>query len=284
MTTYPYIEARRTGGVRGNPSVLVLHTAETDETPTSAEGVARYFASGSGGRAASAHYTVDNDSTVQCVKDNVVAYAAPPLNEAGLHIEMCGRARQSAAEWLDPFSKAMLIRTARLAAEKCVQYGIPAVWLSENDLQRGVKGITTHNLVTITFRKSTHTDPGPNFPKDIFMLSLVTAINELTAPLPAPVNPGPMPLPPTPAPTPQLKRPTLKAGSKVACVKAMQFELHLLSGKPAACDGDFGPATTQAVKDFQRFCHLTDDGVCGPATWDALDTFIALKGGTPVPC
>jgi peptidoglycan hydrolase-like protein with peptidoglycan-binding domain len=35
-------------------------------------------------------------------------------------------------------------------------------------------------------------------------------------------------------------------------------------------DGQYGPATKQAVIDFQNWFGLTADGIAGPLTWTAL--------------
>ena len=42
-------------------------------------------------------------------------------------------------------------------------------------------------------------------------------------------------------------------------------------GKPLVADGDFGPGTVEAVKQFQRDHHLTVDGKAGGATLGALE-------------
>ncbi|MDI3403428.1 peptidoglycan-binding domain-containing protein [Streptomyces cavernicola] len=63
--------------------------------------------------------------------------------------------------------------------------------------------------------------------------------------------------------------PTLQAGARGAEVTALQ---HLLvaGGRSVAVDGEFGPATAQAVKAFQKGEGLAVDGIVGPATWGEL--------------
>jgi hypothetical protein len=54
---------------------------------------------------------------------------------------------------------------------------------------------------------------------------------------------------------------TLKLGSKGEAVKTLQEFLKL------TVDGDFGPKTEKAVRDYQSKNGLTVDGVVGPKTW-----------------
>lgn len=66
--------------------------------------------------------------------------------------------------------------------------------------------------------------------------------------------------------------PTLKSGSKGNRVKAVQA---LLKGYGYGLgiwgvDGDFGAATVEAVKKFQKKNGLTADGIVGAKTWKAL--------------
>lgn len=144
--------------------LVVAHSMEAPEKPDTAEGVANYFAGLPATRKASAHWCFDADSQVRCVRDKDVAYAAPGANHNGLQYEHAGYARQSRRQWTDRYSKRMLKRSARQAAEDCRRYDIPITFRDHRELVDGKRGITTHNAVTNAFKQSTHTDPGPDFP------------------------------------------------------------------------------------------------------------------------
>ena len=82
-----------------------------------------------------------------------------------------------------------------------------------------------------------------------------------------------------PAPEPEpVKKPTIRKGNRNAYVKEMQTMLQDLGYNLGICgvDGDFGTATEAALKAFQKDHDgpdgkaLTIDGICGPATWWAL--------------
>jgi peptidoglycan hydrolase-like protein with peptidoglycan-binding domain len=62
---------------------------------------------------------------------------------------------------------------------------------------------------------------------------------------------------------------TIRYGEQGVNVRALQ-EALLKTGANIAVDGDFGPGTLRAVKDFQRKEGLTPDGVVGPQVADKL--------------
>ncbi|WP_194892037.1 peptidoglycan-binding domain-containing protein [Catenulispora pinisilvae] len=66
-------------------------------------------------------------------------------------------------------------------------------------------------------------------------------------------------------------------GQKSGCVTELQ-ELLNKNGARIAVDGDFGPATLTAVKNYQSGHGLSVDGIVGPATKAALE-----GGSTPPP-
>ena len=63
--------------------------------------------------------------------------------------------------------------------------------------------------------------------------------------------------------------PTIKMGSRGPEVKKLQLILNR-KGYPIVDDGDFGPLTDAAVRDFQTKNSLTPDGIVGPMTWKKL--------------
>ena len=68
--------------------------------------------------------------------------------------------------------------------------------------------------------------------------------------------------------------PVQQVGSKGEDVRCVQ-SLLIHHGHPTVVDGTFGPATKQAVKDFQAASGLTDDGIVGAQTWAALIVTVA---------
>lgn len=104
-------------------------------------------------------------------------YAAPPLNQSFYHIVIPGRASQDRSLWLDEFSRGCIRAVARLIAEFCREFGIPAQRLTPDTLKEGLGGYCGHGDVSKAFRQTDHTDPGPEFPWDI----LADDIAHLTA-------------------------------------------------------------------------------------------------------
>lgn len=76
----------------------------------------------------------------------------------------------------------------------------------------------------------------------------------------------------------ETKNPTLRKGSKGDWVTILQNKLMLLGYQlpKYGADGDFGNETLNAVKQFQKDHKLTQDGVVGQKTWEAID-----KANTP---
>jgi N-acetyl-anhydromuramyl-L-alanine amidase AmpD len=171
----PFIQAKHyTKGrmdVTNPPNVIVLHTMEAPEQPTTAEAVARWFASDSAPMA-SAHYCVDDCSIYQCVLEGDTAWHAKGgnMNKRSIGIELAGYAKQTAEEWHDLYSEKMLDRAAGLVADLCSRYGIPAKFLVGDDIIKGLPGITTHLEITKAYKvPGGHTDPGPHFPMAEFL-------------------------------------------------------------------------------------------------------------------
>jgi N-acetyl-anhydromuramyl-L-alanine amidase AmpD len=157
-----------------NVRVIVMHSMESPEKGDTAEYVSRFFQNPKDKKGnpvkVSAHLCVDSDTIVQCVMDNNVAFAAPGVNNDGIHIEQAGFARQTKAEWLDPFGILMLNLSANAAAQYCLKYNIPVKHLTNAELKTGEKGIVGHVQATAVFKPNKgHTDPGTGFPWDHFM-------------------------------------------------------------------------------------------------------------------
>lgn len=148
-------------------TIVVIHTMEIREHDGAAEACAAWFASPVS--EVSAHYCVDADTTIQCVRDADIAWHARGGNANSIGIELAGFAAQGARDWNDAYSRAVIDRAARLTAKVCARYGIPVRRVRASGLVAGRRGITGHADVSAAFRKSDHWDPGPAFPWGAFL-------------------------------------------------------------------------------------------------------------------
>ena len=80
----------------------------------------------------------------------------------------------------------------------------------------------------------------------------------------------------------------LRLGDSGNAVRVLQYYLayvaQFIDTVPTLqIDGSFGPATEAAVRAFQRTYGLTDDGVVGELTWDALyDAYLGFVSSIPL--
>jgi N-acetyl-anhydromuramyl-L-alanine amidase AmpD len=167
---FPVVKARNFRKVveKRKVRVIVIHSMEAPEKDNTAENVAKFFQTTTS--QVSAHLCIDNNSIVQCVFDNDVAFAAPGVNRDGIQLELAGFAKQTRDEWLDPYSTLVLENAANAAAQYCLKYDIPVKHLTNDELRTGQKGIIGHVQASQVFPPNAgHTDPGKNFPWDHFI-------------------------------------------------------------------------------------------------------------------
>jgi N-acetyl-anhydromuramyl-L-alanine amidase AmpD len=172
--------------------LVVIHTMEAPEKPGTAKAVAQWFASKNAPKA-SAHYSIDDQTTIQCVREQDVAWAAPGTNHNGIQLEHAGYASQTPSQWEDVYSRAVLERSAVLCARICERHHIPVVYVDAEGLLRGDRGVTTHAQVTKAcalaksrnatkspfFKaRTTHTDPGPNFPMTAYLSAVASHLEK----------------------------------------------------------------------------------------------------------
>jgi N-acetylmuramoyl-L-alanine amidase CwlA len=177
---WTYVPAKFIGEyrTRGAVRVLVVHTGQIKESTTSAEALARYGQNPDPGTKPSWHVAVDSDSVVQCVYDSYVANAAPGCNHDGIQMELACYAEQTASQWRDPYSIALIAQAADVAAQYCLKFDLPVRRLTVEQLLAGERGIVGHDTVTLAYKRSDHMDPGPNFPWKRFIALTAVMVEE----------------------------------------------------------------------------------------------------------
>lgn len=281
-----YHHGRRGYNGDGKIHGVVIHSMEAPEKGTTAESTAQFFANGSGGRPSSADKCIDSNSVVDCIKsDEQEAYHAPPASRWTKGYEHAGYARQTAADWHDPFSWAMLQLSAAELAKDAAHYGFPLVYLSQADLKAGkIDGVTMHNDVSQVWHQSQHWDPGPSFPMEEYLQMARNGAHTVEPPK---------------------ATKTFKRGDHGAGVGFLQAMLNIVAkfrinseGKAGGkilkinkADPGYGPSTEEAVREFQRFLVVmwklnkdpnksktppAVDGIAGPEVAKGLAFWVPL--------
>lgn len=169
--------ANRNGGPGNKPIKRIVIHCTVSPCATGAENIARYFKTTS--TPASAHYVVDAKTTIQSLYDSYVGFHAPP-NGNSLGIELCCNLHgQGKGHWSRRDHKKMLRRAARLTAELCLAYDVPAVRLTPAEMRAGKQGLCGHNDVRDAWGQTTHWDPGPHFPWKWFVQLVQDEIEQI---------------------------------------------------------------------------------------------------------
>lgn len=153
-----YVRAAHDSGPRPASAVrlIVLHSTEGGTAASVAAMFHRQSAT------ASTHFVVDDRETIRMLPDLVVPWGAPGANYHGLHMEHCGFAKWTRAEWRS--HDAELLASAEVIGKWSFLYGIPLQRLTVDQLKAGQRGVVTHLDCTRAFPGGSHTDPGPGFP------------------------------------------------------------------------------------------------------------------------
>lgn len=164
---------RSTNGLIG----VCIHTTE-NPIGAPAEGVAGYQINTESG---SYHVLVDNttNDNINSLRENTDDWetwsAGPKGNQIALHVSFVAYSASTRGQWLA--ADRMLNEGADVVAYWCKRYGFPVAKINGNDLRAGKRGLFGHGDVSAAWREVDHTDPGPNFPWDVFLRKVNDRIN-----------------------------------------------------------------------------------------------------------
>lgn len=156
-----------------------------------------------------------------------------------------------------------------VAAYPSLDAGV-AAWIQTMDLPYydAVRSAQGRNAQAVALGESpwagSHYDNGSG--PGSMLIEIINENNLWTYDGPAP-GPGPGP---QPGGTVSVQLSVLQQGAKSDEVKSIQALLNAKGSANLALDGDFGPATDQAVRSLQAFFQIVVDGIVGEQTWTIL--------------
>lgn len=162
---------------RRNPGRCQLAVVHTYECPRNDDLVNRAAYQ----ERAGSSYTVlvGTTKTLRANDDDYIPWAAAQTgNRVGLHMSFLAYASSSRATWINHGTQ--LNKGADVVADWCKRYGIPPVKLTAAQVRAGQRGICGHDEVSAAWRETDHTDPGRNFPWDVFLSLVKRRLNPTT--------------------------------------------------------------------------------------------------------
>lgn len=255
--------------------LFVIHTAECPMKVGYAASLTEWADGDSYNPRASWHRFVDPATVALFVPLNLIAWHAAGGNSRSIGYEQSGYASYTRDQWLVPDG----LRQMDILAQQIVKDGLPAAglkWLTDAEVSAVLKGnstivgLCTHEQVSRLSGRTSRTDPGRGYPKDV-LLDFVKHYHPSTKVPPPVITPVPV-----------------KTRWVRAHVESMQGYLELPR------DGKWGPKTdaraqalrrvaysglphsTADVKIVQAIIDVKVDGSLGPKTRAALKAFLML--------
>jgi N-acetylmuramoyl-L-alanine amidase len=231
------------------PTSITIHS--TANASSTAKSERAWLTNPSNLRTASWHYCIDEKDCVNAIPPHYVAWHAgdgsgsKSGNMTSIAIEMC-----------ESGNRALVLQRAKeLAVQLMIQEKITVI-----KFHHDWSGKNCPEILTEAQRQE-------------FKAEIMAMYKEATTPKPAPAPVKPVVKPVVaPAPKPVAAKPVvapvevIKSGDNGQEVKDVQFMLIKVNDANLTVDGDFGPATVKAVKDFQAKYNLGADGIVGPKT------------------
>jgi len=167
---------------------IVIHTNQGPHLPNqhpdhSAEALASYLTSTADtSDPVSYHVVVDDDSLIEYLPDNMESWSAFSANPIGLHLCFVGLAEWQRSDWLN--HKPMLQLAAKKVLQWSILHQIPITKRSPKEVANEAWGLIGHGDWTYAQKMinpkapDSHTDPGPNFPWDVFVLMVYQLLDQ----------------------------------------------------------------------------------------------------------